>query len=59
MKIAFCSQEYPPETAHGGIATQTRAKAHGLAALGHEVFVISHSTTGQRTLERRKATAAS
>lgn len=52
MKIAFCSQEYPPETAHGGIATQTRAKAEGMAALGHEVFVISHSTTPQRTQAR-------
>ena len=49
MKIAFCSQEYPPETAHGGIATQTHAKAHGLAALGHDVFVISHAVNPQRT----------
>ena len=48
MKIAFCSQEYPPETAHGGIATQTHAKAQGLAALGHEVYVISHATTAER-----------
>jgi glycosyltransferase involved in cell wall biosynthesis len=52
MKIAFCSQEYPPETAHGGIATQTRAKALGMAALGHEVVVVSHSTTGLRTESR-------
>src|SRR5690349_17826858 len=48
MRIALVSQEYPPETAHGGIATQTHAKALGLAALGHEVHVISHSTTGER-----------
>lgn len=52
MRIALVSQEYPPETAHGGIATQTLAKARGLAALGHEVFVISHSIDGQRH-ERR------
>ena len=48
MKVCLVSQEYPPETAHGGIATQTHAKAHGLAALGHNVHVISHSTDAQR-----------
>ncbi|WP_418317899.1 glycosyltransferase family 4 protein [Piscinibacter sakaiensis] len=50
MRIALVSQAYPPETAQGGIATQTHAKAHGLAALGHQVFVISHSIDGQRHL---------
>jgi hypothetical protein len=44
MNICLVSQEYPPETAHGGIGSQTYLKAHGLAALGHEVHVISHST---------------
>ena len=48
MRVALVSQEYPPETAHGGIATQTRAKAVGLAALGHAVHVISHSVDGRR-----------
>ena len=48
MRIALASQEYPPETAHGGIGTQTRAKAHGLAALGHDVNVISHSIDGEK-----------
>jgi len=43
MKIALVSQEYPP-AAHGGIGSQTYLKAHGLASLGHEVNVISHST---------------
>ncbi len=43
MKILFVSQEYPPETAHGGIGTQVYMRAHGLTELGHEVFVISHS----------------
>jgi glycosyltransferase involved in cell wall biosynthesis len=52
MRIALVSQEYPPETAHGGIATQTHAKACGLAALGHEVYVVSHSVDGHRH-ERR------
>ncbi|HEX3148113.1 MAG TPA: glycosyltransferase family 4 protein [Gemmataceae bacterium] len=43
MRIALVSQEYPPETAHGGIGTQTYAKAHGLAALGHEIHIVSHA----------------
>ena len=48
MRIALVSQEYPPETGHGGIATQTYTKAHGLADLGHEVYVISHSLDSAR-----------
>jgi len=48
MKIALVSQEYPPETAHGGIGSQTYTKAHGLADLGHEVFVISRSINSKR-----------
>ena len=47
MRIALVSQEYPPETAKGGIGTQTFLKAHGLAALGHEVHVISRSADGK------------
>jgi glycosyltransferase involved in cell wall biosynthesis len=46
MRIALVSQEYPPETAKGGLGTQTYAKAHGLARRGHEVYVISRSTDG-------------
>lgn len=49
MRIAFIAQEYPPETAKGGIGTQTYLKAHGMAARGHTVHVISRSATGQRT----------
>lgn len=54
MRIALVSQEYPPETAHGGIGTQTYLRAHGLAARGHKVFVISHSPNEHRhvTLDR-------
>ena len=48
MKIGLVSQEYPPETAHGGIGTQNHMKAQGLAALGHEVYVISHSLDERR-----------
>ncbi len=47
MKIALVSSEYPPETARGGIGTQTYLKAQGLAALGHEVYVISRSLDRQ------------
>jgi glycosyltransferase involved in cell wall biosynthesis len=43
MRVALVSQEYPPETAKGGIGSQTYAKAHGLAALAHEVHVVSRS----------------
>ncbi|GEO11774.1 glycosyltransferase family 4 protein [Segetibacter aerophilus] len=45
LKIALVSQEYPPETARGGIGSQTYMKAKGLSALGHQVFVISRSDT--------------
>src|SRR5437870_2751120 len=41
MKICLVSQEYPPETARGGIGTQTYTKAKGLSALGHQITVIS------------------
>jgi glycosyltransferase involved in cell wall biosynthesis len=42
MRIVLVSQSYPPEGA-GGIATQTRLKAQGLAARGHEVTVVACS----------------
>jgi glycosyltransferase involved in cell wall biosynthesis len=48
MRIAFVSQEYPPETGFGGIGSQTYQKAHGMALLGHEVYVISHSRDANR-----------
>jgi glycosyltransferase involved in cell wall biosynthesis len=48
MRLVLASQQYPPETADGGIGTQTYAKAHGLAARGHEVVVVSHSPDGVR-----------
>jgi glycosyltransferase involved in cell wall biosynthesis len=47
VRIALVSQEYPPETAHGGIGTQTYLKAHGLSSRGHEVHVISASADDQ------------
>ena len=50
MRIGLVSQEYPPETAHGGIGSQTYLKAHGLTALGHNVRVISRSVDNQKHL---------
>jgi len=49
MRIALVSQEYPPETAKGGLGTQTHFKAHGLAAMGHEIHVVSRSPGGERS----------
>jgi len=49
MRIALVSQEYPPESAKGGIGSQTLLKAHGLAARGHQVHVLSRSATGEET----------
>jgi len=45
MKVCLVSKEYPPETAHGGIGTQTWNKARALAALGHDVHVVSSLAT--------------
>ena len=47
MKVALVSREYPPHRAKGGIGTQTYGKAHGLAARGHDVWVISESIDGE------------
>jgi glycosyltransferase involved in cell wall biosynthesis len=41
VKICLVSQEYPPETAHGGIGTQTWNKSRMLTRLGHDVHVLS------------------
>ncbi len=43
MKICLVSQEYPPETAWGGVGTQTWVKARGMTKLGHEVHVLSRA----------------
>jgi glycosyltransferase involved in cell wall biosynthesis len=41
MKICLVAHEYPPETASGGIGTQTWNKARALTRLGHTVHVLS------------------
>jgi glycosyltransferase involved in cell wall biosynthesis len=43
MHVCLVSQEYPPETARGGVGTQTWNKARALAGLGHTVHVVSCS----------------
>lgn len=48
MRIAFVSQSHPPEAADGSFGAQYHAKAPGLAAIGHEVFVISHGADAAR-----------
>ena len=48
LRIVLVSQEYPPQTARGGIGSQTHVKAHGLAARGHEVVVLSQSIDDRR-----------
>ena len=45
MRICLVSQEYPPETARGGIGTQTWIKAEALARLGHTVHVLSSTSS--------------
>jgi glycosyltransferase involved in cell wall biosynthesis len=44
VRICIVSLEYPPDTAHGGIGTQTQLKARLLASRGHEVEVLSAAT---------------
>jgi glycosyltransferase involved in cell wall biosynthesis len=48
LRIVLVSQEYPPQTARGGIGSQTHLKAHGLAARGHQVVVLSQSIDDRR-----------
>lgn len=52
MNICLVSQEYPPETAIGGIGTQNWNKARSLVRLGHTVHVLScsgHKSPAYRT----------
>lgn len=49
MKILYISNEYPPETGYGGIATYTRHMAREMARLGHSVHVICRSEMGRNT----------
>ena len=55
MKICLVSEEYPPDTARGGIGTQTWNKAHWLARLGHTVHVLSSSKNPSADLKTETA----
>jgi glycogen synthase len=46
MNLLYISNEYPPETGHGGIGTYTRHAAEGLTSRGHRVQVICRSSSG-------------
>jgi glycosyltransferase involved in cell wall biosynthesis len=56
MRICLVAFEYPPETGWGGIGTQTRHKARGLSARGHDVQVISASYQGASVAQDQNAT---
>lgn len=45
MRICLISREYPPETGWGGIGTFTHHLARGLTAQGHDVHVVSLSSS--------------
>ncbi len=47
MNICLISQEYPPDTNWGGIATYTQVFAKGLRQMGHSVHVITLATKNE------------
>ena len=47
MRIGLVSREFPPETAHGGIGTQTYIKAHWFTGNGHDVCVFAGSGSSE------------
>jgi glycosyltransferase involved in cell wall biosynthesis len=51
MRILYISNEYPPETGYGGIATYTKYMAEGMSLLGHNVHVICRSASGTKHTE--------
>ncbi|MBI3241342.1 MAG: glycosyltransferase family 4 protein [Chloroflexi bacterium] len=50
MKIGFVTGEYPPM--QGGVGDFSRELAHALAALGHDVHVITHTSIGSGDFSR-------
>jgi len=53
LNICLVSQNYPPETAQGGIGTQTWNKARVLVGLGHSVHVLSSANGPDRAIRTR------
>jgi glycogen(starch) synthase len=51
MRVAYISYEYPPDTAHGGIATYVAQAARMMANRGHDVEVFAASPSRQVTLD--------
>ena len=56
LRVCIVSQEFPPETGRGGIATQSALKARGLAARGHDITVLSVTHGEARTYDYHGAT---
>lgn len=52
LRICLLSQEFPPHTAWGGIATYTAAMAEAYTAAGHDVTVITRRTPRAAASER-------
>lgn len=50
FRICYISQDYPP-SAKGGIGVWTHLMATSMAARGHEVTVITRSSTGVHTVD--------
>jgi glycosyltransferase involved in cell wall biosynthesis len=46
LRIAFLTPEYPTEAYSGGIGSYVRQMAQSLTELGHSVFILLASTTG-------------
>lgn len=47
MNILLLSQEYPPETAMGGVGTYMHSIAHAYTGMGHTVHVVSSAAPAQ------------
>lgn len=50
LRICYLSQDYPPDV-NGGIGVWTHLMATSMAAEGHEVTVITKSSTGVHTVD--------
>jgi glycosyltransferase involved in cell wall biosynthesis len=57
MNVCLVSQEYPPDTAWGGIGTQTRLKAEALVGLGHTVHVLTRTAQPPPSVQREASGA--
>ncbi|QEL14441.1 glycosyltransferase [Limnoglobus roseus] len=49
LTICFMTREFPP--ACGGVGRYFADMAHGFAAAGHQVHVVTHSANGQHTVD--------